>query len=172
MEMNTPTLMAIGAVLTVVIVGQSVLLWRLLKALGGVQRLDEKFGHFGDALSLLTETTESGFKAVAAELSRTSPTAEAAMNAAKKTPRLSSARITSAARRGRTVPEIAAAEELSEGEVRLRLHLAKQAAQTKSPRVPASVAHDAAPAASTSKAASSRRTRAIMQEQANGALRA
>ena len=70
--MNTSTLIAVGAVLTVVLVGQSYLLWRLTRSLGGVQKLDEKLGHYGDALSLLTETTESGFKAVAAELDRAS----------------------------------------------------------------------------------------------------
>lgn len=129
--MNTSTLIGVGAVLTVVVIGQSYLLWRLTRSLGGVQKLDEKLGHYGDALSLLTETTESGFKAVAAELDRTAarPNDGPAKAAIKKAmPGTSTAaRISAAARRGRTVPEIAAAEELSEGEVRLRLHMAKQA---------------------------------------------
>ena len=129
--MNTSTVIGVGAVLTVVVIGQSYLLWRLTRSLGGVQKLDEKLGHFGDALSLLTETTESGFKAVAAELDRASarPNDGPAKAAIKKAmPGTSTAaRISAAARRGRTVPEIAAAEELSEGEVRLRLHMSKQA---------------------------------------------
>jgi hypothetical protein len=129
--MNTSTLIGVGAVLTVVVIGQSYLLWRLTRSLGGVQKLDEKLGHYGDALSLLTETTESGFKAVAAELDRASarPNDGPAKAALKKAMPATStaARINAAARRGRTVPEIAAAEELSEGEVRLRLHMAKQA---------------------------------------------
>ena len=129
--MNTSTLIAVGAVLTVVVVAQSFLLWRLTRSLGGVQKLDEKLGHFGDAMSLLTETTESGFKAVAAELDRATvrPNDGPAKAAIKKAlPGTSTAaRISAAARRGRTVPEIAAAEELSEGEVRLRLHMSKQA---------------------------------------------
>ena len=128
--MNTSTLIGVGAVLTVVVIGQSYLLWRLTRSLGGVQKLDEKLGHFGDAMSLLTETTESGFKAVAAELDRASARpndgpAKAAIKKAMPAPS-TAARISAAARRGRTVPEIAAAEELSEGEVRLRLHMAKQ----------------------------------------------
>jgi hypothetical protein len=128
--MNTSTLIAVGAVLTVVLVAQSFLLVRLTRSLGGVQKLDEKLGHYGDALSLLTETTESGFKAVAAELDRTTARpndgpAKAAIKKAMPAPS-TAARISAAARRGRTVPEIAAAEELSEGEVRLRLHMAKQ----------------------------------------------
>jgi hypothetical protein len=129
--MNTSTLIGVGAVLTVVVIGQSYLLWRLTRSLGGVQKLDEKLGHYGDALSLLTETTESGFKAVAAELDRTAARpndgpAKAAIKKAMPAPS-TAARISAAARKGRTVPEIAAAEELSEGEVRLRLHMSKQA---------------------------------------------
>ena len=136
--MNTSTLIGVGAVLTVVVIGQSYLLWRLTRSLGGVTKLDEKFGHFADALSLLTETTESGFKAVAAELDRsaTRPNDGPAKAAIKKAMPVTSAaaRISAAARRGRTVPEIAAAEELSEGEVRLRLRSAKQAQAIAAPK--------------------------------------
>jgi hypothetical protein len=174
--MNTSTLIAVGAVLTVVVIGQSYLLWRLTRSLGGVQKLDEKLGHFGDAMSLLTETTESGFKAVAAELDRATarPNDGPAKAAIKKAmPRTATAaRISAAARRGRTVPEIAAAEELSEGEVRLRLHMAKQAQ-----------ANAASPKPSTTNstttktpAAAVRRARtnviATKQEQHNGSVRA
>jgi DNA-directed RNA polymerase specialized sigma24 family protein len=42
--------------------------------------------------------------------------------------------MTAAAKRGRSVEEIASTEQVSEGEVRLRLHLAKQAAQAKATR--------------------------------------
>jgi hypothetical protein len=183
--MNTSTLIGVGAVLTVVVIGQSYLLWRLTRSLGGVYKLDEKLGHFGDALSLLTETTESGFKAVAAELDRAAvrPNDGPAKAALKKAMPATStaARINAAARRGRTVPEIAAAEELSEGEVRLRLHMAKQAQTT-------AAASKAAPVTKT--AAAPRRTRtnattakthdmaaktnviAAKQEQTNGTVRA
>lgn len=159
--MNTSTLIGVGAVLTVVLIGQSYLLWRLTRSLGGVHKLDEKFGHFADALSLLTETTESGFKAVAAELDRTAARpndgpAKAAIKKAMPAPS-TAARISAAARRGRTVPEIAAAEELSEGEVRLRLHMAKQAqasaaaSKTAAPKT-TSVVRRTRPAAVASKA--------------------
>jgi len=148
--MNTSTLIGVGAVLTVVLIGQSYLLWRLTRSLGGVQKLDEKLGHFGDALSLLTETTESGFKAVAAELDRASARpndgpAKAALKKAMPAPS-TAARISAAARRGRTVPEIAAAEELSEGEVRLRLHMAKQSQANSSASKTAAAAKTPAPA--------------------------
>jgi hypothetical protein len=165
--MNTSTLIAVGAVLTVVVIGQSYLLWRLTRSLGGVQKLDEKLGHFGDAMSLLTETTESGFKAVAAELDRSTsrPHDGPAKAALKKAmPRASAARINAAARRGRSVPEIAASEELSEGEVRLRLHMAKQAQANST----------ASSTTKTSTAARRARTNgtALKQEQHNGSVRA
>jgi hypothetical protein len=154
--MNTSTLIGVGAVLTVVVIGQSYLLWRLTRSLGGVQKLDEKLGHFGDAMSLLTETTESGFKAVAAELDRASARpndgpAKAALKKAMPAPS-TAARISAAARRGRTVPEIAAAEELSEGEVRLRLHMAKQSQAN-------SASSKTATAAAAKTATATRRTR-------------
>jgi hypothetical protein len=131
----TPTLLiSIGAALSVVLLVQGWILWRLLGAVGIVPRMEEKLAHFGDALTLLTETTEGGFRAVASELDRASHSATT--NGVKKPvlPKPTSARMTAAARRGRTVEEIAATEQVSEGEVRLRLHLAKQAAQAKATR--------------------------------------
>ncbi|MFN8057701.1 MAG: hypothetical protein U0Q12_23610 [Vicinamibacterales bacterium] len=49
---------------------QIYLVWRLLKAFAILQRYDERLGHFGDALSLLTETTETGFVTMGQELER------------------------------------------------------------------------------------------------------
>jgi hypothetical protein len=174
------------------VIGQSYLLWRLTRSLGGVQKLDEKLGHFGDALSLLTETTESGFKAVAAELDRASarPNDGPAKAALKKAmPGTSTAaRISAAARRGRTVPEIAAAEELSEGEVRLRLHMSKQAqanssaaskttttttaTATKTPVAAARRARTSVIASKTNVIATKANGIATKQEQTNGSVRA
>jgi hypothetical protein len=190
--MNTSTLIGVGAVLTVVVIGQSYLLWRLTRSLGGVQKLDEKLGHYGDALSLLTETTESGFKAVAAELDRASarPNDGPAKAALKKAmPGTSTAaRISAAARRGRTVPEIAAAEELSEGEVRLRLHMSRQAqanssaaskattattaTATKTPVAAARRARTSVIASKTNVIATKANGIATKQEQTNGSVRA
>jgi hypothetical protein len=182
--MNTSTLIGVGAVLTVVVIGQSYLLWRLTRSLGGVQKLDEKLGHFGDALSLLTETTESGFKAVAAELDRSAARpndgpAKAAIKKAMPAPS-TAARISAAARRGRTVPEIAAAEELSEGEVRLRLHMAKQAqttaaaSKTTSPKTTTAArrTRTTATAAKAHEMAAKTNVIAAKQEQTNGTVRA
>ena len=79
-------------------------------------------------ISLLTDTTETGLRDVATEITRT------AVPAAAPKPRQRAAtqrRITTAAKRGESVNEIAVAEQLSEGEVKLRLQLNrwKQAAE-------------------------------------------
>jgi hypothetical protein len=131
MTLTPTTLISAGIALSAVLVIQGWILWRLLGAVGGVQRMEDKLAHFGDALTLLTETTEGGFRAVATELDRASHTTGTAK---KPAPRPTSARISAAAKRGRSIEEIAATEQVSEGEVRLRLHLAKQAAQAKAPR--------------------------------------
>jgi hypothetical protein len=138
MTLTPQTLIALGIAVTTAFLVQGWILWRLLGAVGVVQRLDDKLSHFGDALTLLTETTEGGFRAVASELDRTAQTSgtSAGHMGAKKVvaPRPTNARMTAAAKRGRSVEEIAATEQVSEGEVRLRLHLAKQAAQAKTTR--------------------------------------
>jgi hypothetical protein len=132
MTVNPTMLISLGAALAVALIVQGWILWRLLGAVGVVQRMDEKLTHFGDALTLLTETAEGGFRAVASELDR----AGHQTSATKKPPmpRPTSARMTAAAKRGRSVEDIASTEQVSEGEVRLRLHLAKQAAQAKATR--------------------------------------
>jgi hypothetical protein len=128
----TPTMLAsLGAALATVLIVQGWILWRLLGAVGVVQRMDEKLAHFGDALTLLTETAEGGFRAIASELDRTGQPIGAPK---KPLVRPTSARMTAAVKRGRSVEEIASTEQVSEGEVRLRLHLAKQAAQAKAAR--------------------------------------
>ena len=129
----TPTmLISVGAALAVALLVHGWILWRLLGAVGVVQRMDEKLAHFGDALTLLTETAEGGFRAVASELDRAGHQTSAVKKA--PAPRPTSARMTAAAKRGRSVEEIASTEQVSEGEVRLRLHLAKQAAAAKATR--------------------------------------
>jgi hypothetical protein len=127
-------LISVGAVLAAALIVHGWILWRLLGAVGVVQRMDEKLAHFGDALTLLTETAEGGFRAVASELDRAGHQTSAAKKAPAPAPRPTSARMTAAAKRGRSVEEIASTEQVSEGEVRLRLHLAKQAAAAKATR--------------------------------------
>ena len=134
MTVTPSTLIAIGIGIGTVFIVQGWILWRLLGAVSVVSRMDEKLAHFGDALTLLTETAEGGFRAVASELDRAGQPAASATAAKKPVPRPTSARMTAAAKRGRSVEEIASTEQVSEGEVRLRLHLAKQAAAAKATR--------------------------------------
>jgi hypothetical protein len=112
----------VGATLTLLSAVQAWLLWRLSRMVAASARLEEKVGHLGDALSILTETSEAGFKAIADELTRRGVTPASA--ARPKTP---IGRLKAAARRGTSIADIAAAEHMSEGEVRLRLHLAEHA---------------------------------------------
>jgi hypothetical protein len=124
-----PTLpiILVGAALTLLSAAQAWLLWRLSRMVAASARLEEKVGHLGDALSILTETSEAGFKAMADELTRRAVAAPAPAPRAK-TP---IARLKAAARRGTSIADIAAAEHMSEGEVRLRLHLAEHAAASR-----------------------------------------
>lgn len=108
----------IGGLVLVCLV-QAVLLWRVLRVVGAVARADDRLAHFSAALALLTETTESGFRATALEIGRLGKVGVAGFSS-----RSTNGRVSRAARKGRTVAEIAAAEDVSEGEVRLRLHMA------------------------------------------------
>ena len=113
-----------GAALTLLSAVQAWLLWRLSRMVAASARLEEKVGHLGDALSILTETSEAGFKAIADELTRRAVSRRRRRRGRRRRSRGSSA----AARRGTSIADIAAAEHMSEGEVRLRLHLAEHAA--------------------------------------------
>jgi hypothetical protein len=111
--------------LTLVGVIQLGALWYVLRGLRRLGRLEARLGHLTDALSLLTETSEAGFRSTAVEIGRIAertsvPSAVESVTASR--------RIAKAARKGRSSAEIAVEERVSEGEVNLRLHLAKSAA--------------------------------------------
>lgn len=104
------------------LVAQVALVWHIAGVVRRLRHNDVRLVQLGDAVSLLTEATESGFRSVAAEIERLSQT-----GAGTAGRNVSLRRLTTAASRGRTHAEIAAAEGLSEGEVALRLHLASHA---------------------------------------------
>jgi hypothetical protein len=114
--MNTweMTLIATGIALEI---GLFACLLHVTRRLG---RFDQRLAHLTDAMSLLTETAEVGFRANAAEIGRLGERATA-KRAASKT---ATGRVVRAVRRGRSVKQIAADEKMSEGEVRLRLNMA------------------------------------------------
>jgi hypothetical protein len=86
-------------------------------------RLDARVAQLTAALALLTDTAEAGFESLTRMVSPPAAAASAAAPArARGTTR--QRRVRSAANRGRSVNEIAAAEHVSEGEVRLMLQVA------------------------------------------------
>lgn len=93
------------------------LLFRLAALSRTFDQIGGRLDRYGNALELLADATESGFKDVANELSRVA--------ASSKPPRRGPARSPSTARRRRTAAAIAAAENVSEGEAGLRLRLAE-----------------------------------------------
>jgi len=117
--MQLTTTMQVAGVASVLLV-QLFLAWRLIVTTRALDRVQARMANQGEALSLLTDTSENGFSAIARELDRL------ATPEAKPARRPSTRRVATAARKGRTVADIAAEERVSEGEVRLRLGLAGQ----------------------------------------------
>jgi hypothetical protein len=86
-----------------------------------LQRVEERLTHLHSILSLLTNTTEDGLRSVALEVTRL-------VGAAETKPRVVASarqRIATAAGHGRSVQDIAATEQVSEGEVLLHLLIDK-----------------------------------------------
>lgn len=135
--MNETLVMSATTMLGLLIVLHIGILWKNLKAMRQLATHDARLTHLADALALLTDTSETGFNAVAAEVGRL-----AVNGTPLDTTSLSNRRLAMHARRGQTVQQIAAAEGISEGEVRLRLHLVEQqiANRTKGARTTASKA--------------------------------
>lgn len=113
--------------------------WWLFRGLRRLDRLDGRLSQLTEALRLLTETTEAGFRASAQELTRLADqvqqapapaprAASARTAAAKPAATRSRARAGAAVRKGRGVQDLAPTESMSEGELRLRLHLAETGA--------------------------------------------
>jgi len=98
-------------------------LWRLATRLRGLARVDERLTALANTITLLTETTETCFNTIALHVESSQPTRSAAASSQR--------RVVRAAGTGRSVTEIAAMEELAESEVRLRLHMAHEAARRK-----------------------------------------
>lgn len=120
MDMVTTTWM-VGLAAAALVLAQGALLLRATRALTRVAALESRLDKMSDALALLTDTTESAFRAVAAEMTRV-PAPKPAVARAASAAR--TRRVARAAQKGKSVAEIAAAEEMAEGEVRLRLHVA------------------------------------------------
>ena len=111
---------AIGAATLLLLGG---IVWVHVQTQAAIERIDDRMAHLLAGVSLLTDTTEGALRDVATEVTRLAATKEEP----RPRPRTTQRRVTVAARRGRSVQEIAAAEEVSEGEVSLRLQLERAA---------------------------------------------
>ena len=111
---------------------------RLVRALRHTVELEQRIVRLQEGVNLLADTTETGFRQVAAEIERLSSlrTQPAAPRPAPTRP--TAVRLRAATKRGSTVKEIAAAEQVSEGEIRLRLSLADAGASGRTRRTPES----------------------------------
>jgi alcohol dehydrogenase class IV len=135
-EWMTTEVMVLAGIAVAFVLAQVIVIWRFSRVGRTIASYEERLARLSDAIGLLTETTESSFRVVAGEIGRlaardSTPRASAARagtsKAASRTKASTSARRAPAApKRPRTVPEIAAAEELSEGEVRLHLLLGQR----------------------------------------------
>ena len=104
-----------------------------------VRNLDGRVAHLSAAMALLTDTLEGGLQDVAREVSRLSaqPSSAATPVVARTTRTAAQRRVKGAAKRGHSVRDIAAAEQMSEGEVRLMLQNGSR--EVKEPPVHASL---------------------------------
>lgn len=113
--------MAVGGATLLQLAG---LVWMHRQTQAAIERLDDRAAHLVAGVSLLTDTTEGALRDVAIEMTRQRTGKETARPRARAA---TQRRVAGAARRGRTVQDIAAAEQVSEGEVRLRLQLERAA---------------------------------------------
>jgi hypothetical protein len=104
-------------ILIAVGLAQVYFLVRLQRGAMDLMRIEERAGRLDTAVHVLTDTCETGFRSIAREIGR----APIEMSAPPK--KSANRRLRTAARTGQSVAAIAAAERMSEGEVRLRLQM-------------------------------------------------
>lgn len=107
--------------------------YRLIQAMRVIVHLEQHVVRLQEGTNLLTDTVELGFRHCATELERLAAQSQAAGSRPALAPavRATTARVKAASARGRSVRDIAAEEQVSEGEVRLRLSLAEAGARTR-----------------------------------------
>ncbi|MEI6668809.1 MAG: hypothetical protein WCP29_11690 [Acidobacteriota bacterium] len=106
------------SLLVVVCAVQGWLLWRLVRSMGSLGRMEERLTRCTQGLALLVDTSESGFTLISNELGRLSSSSRRPVNG-----KVATRRIVAAASRGSSVADIAANVGVSEGEARLRMLL-------------------------------------------------
>jgi hypothetical protein len=112
-------------------------LWRVRRLLAGVTLVQERLTTLSNSVALLTDTTESCFRAVSMQMQfLQSPGGRAATRRPTQAPeapvesasarKARQRRVVGAARRGDALAAIAAREDLAETEVALRLHVGRE----------------------------------------------
>jgi DNA-binding NarL/FixJ family response regulator len=109
----------LAGVAAVVLAG---LMWVHLQQRSALERLEDRLAHLNAGVSLLTDTTETGLRDVAMEIGRLSAASTAAAPKSRPT---TQRRVARAVKQGRSVREVAAAEGVSEGEIRLHVQMDK-----------------------------------------------
>ena len=100
----------------------AVIVWLHTQQQAAIERLDDRIAHLMAGVSLLTDTTETGLRDVAMEIGRMTAASQAPAPKSRPT---TQRRVARAVKQGRSVREIAAAEGVSEGEIRLHLQMDK-----------------------------------------------
>jgi hypothetical protein len=119
-------------------------LWRVRRMLKVVTVIQDRVNTLTNSVALLTDTTESCFRAVSMQMQflqsgsrvaarRAAPTPEAPV-ATTNSRKAKQRRVVGAARRGDAVAAIAAREDLAETEVALRLHVGRDQQATEPKR--------------------------------------
>ena len=116
--MNVTIYLVAAAVVPTVLV-LCVVIWVHVQQQAAIDRLDDRIAHLMAGTSLLTDTTEGAMRDVAIEISRLAAMTDARPRSAGAGQR----RIAGAAKKGLSVQDIAADEDISETEVRLQLQL-------------------------------------------------
>jgi hypothetical protein len=93
------------------------------RRLAALERFESRLVSVAHTLTLLADTTETGFQSIATELAQQRSVVPAPRASAKSSRQR---RVVNASHRGQSVSEIASLEEVAESEVRLRLFLADQ----------------------------------------------
>jgi len=107
-----------------------IVLWKAVGLLRSLAGLEDRVARLTDALALLADTTETGFRSLTEQMVPVAAASAPGPRRAEQAIRTTTGRVVRASKQGQTAVEIAAAEQVSEGEVRLRLNLAQAAARS------------------------------------------
>ena len=115
----------VAAVSGGILLGQLAIMVWTLRRLRELSHIRERMSRLADGLALLTDTTEAGLSTLIKEVQQFGRKPQPAPRATSRA--AAAKRISSAAKRGQPIAEIAEHEALSESEVRLQLKVANGA---------------------------------------------